>query len=73
MSVNGNFGVELLVTTLADKHMANVLLNYVLVIHWHRLYILVTDITEVNPVTLCLSGEAFSCSKVFVHLYDVIV
>ena len=63
MSVDANVGVELLSTTLADKHMANVLPNYVLFMHWQRLEILVTDITEVNPVSLCPSREAFSSSK----------
>ena len=60
MSVDANVGVELLAKTLADKHMANVLPYYVLVMHWQRLELLVTDITEVNPVSLCLSWEAFS-------------
>ena len=61
--MNANVGVELLSTTLADKHMSNVLPNYVLVMHWQRLEILVTDITEVNPVSICLSQEAFSSPK----------
>ena len=61
--MDANVGVELLATTLAEKHMANVLLNYVLVIHWQRLEILVTDITEVNPISLCLLREAFSSPK----------
>ena len=60
MSVVASVGVELLATTLADKHMANVLPYYVLVMHWQRLELLVTYITEVNPVSLCLSWEAFS-------------
>ena len=55
MSVDATVGVELLATTHADKHVANVLPNLVLVMHWPRLEILVTDITEVNPVSLCLS------------------
>ena len=55
MSVYATVGVELLATTLADTHMANVLPNLVLVMRWQRLEILVTDITEVNPVSLCLS------------------
>ena len=63
VTVDANVGVELLSTTLADKHMANVLPNYVLVMHWQRLEILVTDITEVNPVSLCLSQEVFSSPK----------
>ena len=40
--------------------MANVLPYYVLVMHRQRLELLVTYITEVNPVSLCLSWEAFS-------------
>ena len=63
MSVDANLGVELHPTTLADKHKANMLPNYVLVMHWQRLEILVTDITEVNPISLCLSREAFSSPK----------
>ena len=63
MSVVAIVGVKLLATTLADKHMANVLPNYMLVMHWQRLEILVTDITEVNPVNLCFSREAFSSPK----------
>ena len=58
MSVDANVGVELLATTLADKRMANVLPNYVLVMHWQRF-----EITEVNPVSLCFSQEAFSSPK----------
>ena len=61
MSVDANVGMELLATLLA--YMANVLPNYVLVMHWQRLLILVTDITEVNPVSLCLSWEAFYSPK----------
>ena len=60
MSVAANVGVELLVTTLADKHMANVLPYYVLVMHWQRLELLVTDITEVNPVSLSVSHGRLS-------------
>ena len=56
-------GVDLLATTLADEHMANVLPNYVLLMHWQRLEILVTDITEVKPISLCLALEAFSSPK----------
>ena len=58
MSMDANVGVELLATTLADKHMANTLPNYVLVMHWQRLEILVTDITEVNLVSLSLTGSS---------------
>ena len=63
MSVDAYVGMELLITTLAEKHMANVVPNYVLVMHWQRLEILVTDITKVNPVSLCLSREAFYSPK----------
>ena len=63
VSVDASVDVELLATALADKHMANVLPNHVLVIHWQRLEILVTDITEVNPVSFCPSREAFSSTK----------
>ena len=66
MSVDANFGLELLVTTLAEKHMANVVPNYVLVMHCQRLEILVTDITKVNPVYLCLTG-GFLLSKRHYH------
>ena len=52
MSVNAVVGNELLATTVADKHMASVLPNVVLVRHWQRLESLVTDITEVNPLSL---------------------
>ena len=50
VSGDANVGVKLLATTLAD--MAIVLPNYALVMHWQRLQILVTNITEVNPVSL---------------------
>ena len=63
MSVDANVSVELLATTLAGKHMDNALSNNMLVMHWQRLEILVTDIKEVNPVYLCLSQEAFSSPK----------
>ena len=58
VSGDANDVVELLATTLADKHIANVL-----VMHWQRLEFLVTDIREVEPVSLCLSWEVFSSSK----------
>ena len=38
-------GVELLATTLAGKHMATVLQNFVLARHLQRLESFVTDIT----------------------------
>ena len=63
MSVDANVSAELLATTLAGKHMDNVLPNNMLVMQSQRLEILVTGITEVNPVYLCLSQEAFSSPK----------
>ena len=63
MSVDANIGVQLLATTLADKRMAILQPNYMLVMHWQRLEIHVTDITEVNPVSLYLSREALSSAK----------
>ena len=50
VSVDDVVGLELLATTLADKHMATVLLTFVLVKRWERLDSLVTDITGVNPL-----------------------
>jgi hypothetical protein len=47
-------GVELLATTLADKHMAPVLPNFVLARHLQRLKSFVTDITEVNSLSFML-------------------
>ena len=38
VSVDAVVGLELLATTLADKHMATVLLKFVLVRRWHRHY-----------------------------------
>ena len=52
VSVDAVVGLELLITTLADKHMASVLPNCVLVRHFQRLESLVTDITGVNPLFL---------------------
>ena len=52
MSVGATLGVELLATTHADKHMSNVLPNLLLFMRWQRLEILVTEITEVNLVSL---------------------
>ena len=45
VTVDAVVGLELLATTLADKHMATVLPNCVLVRHSQRLESLVTDIT----------------------------
>ena len=52
VTVDAVVGLELLATTLADKHMATVLPNFVLVRRWQRLESLVTDITGVNPLSL---------------------
>ena len=52
VSVDVVLGLELLATTLADKRMATVLPNFVLVRLWPRLESLVTDITGVNPLSL---------------------
>ena len=52
VSVDAVVGLELLATTLADKHMATVLPNCLLVRRLQRLESLVTDITGVNPVSL---------------------
>ena len=52
MSVDAVVGVELLATTLAGKHLATVLPNFVLASHLQRLENFVTDITEVNPFSL---------------------
>ena len=48
-SVDAIVGLELLATTLADKHM---LPNLLLVRRWQRLESLVTDNTGVNPLPL---------------------
>ena len=52
VSVDGVVGVELLATTLAGKHMASVLPNFVLARHLQRLESFVTDIKEGNPFSL---------------------
>ena len=49
VSVDADFGLELLATTITDKHMATVLPNCVLVRGSKRAESLVTDITGVNP------------------------
>ena len=54
MSVDADVGVELLATTLAGKHMANVLPNFVLAKQLQRLECFVTDISGVNPLSLVL-------------------
>ena len=52
VSVDDVVSVELLATTHAGKYMATLLSNFVLVMCWQRLESLVTDITEVNPLSL---------------------
>ena len=52
VSVDAVVWVELLATTLAGKHMATVLPNFVLAIHLQRLESFVTDFTGVNPFSL---------------------
>ena len=52
VSVDAVVEVELLATTLAGKHMATVLPNFVLARHLQKLESFVTDITEVNPLSL---------------------
>ena len=55
VSVDAVFEVELVATNLAGKHMAHVLPNSVLARHLQSLESFVTDITEVNPLSLVLS------------------
>ena len=52
VSADAVVGVTLLATTLAGKHMATVLPNFVLVRHLQRLESFVTDITGVIPLSL---------------------
>ena len=52
VTVDAVVGVELLATTLAGKHIATVLPNFVLAKHLQRLESFVTDITGVNPLSL---------------------
>ena len=52
VSVDAVVGVELLATTLAGKHNAAVLSNFVLAKHSQRLESFVKDITGVNPLSL---------------------
>ena len=63
MSVDVDVGLELLATTLADKHMATVLTYCVLVRCLQRLESLVTVISEVNHLSLMC----------FMYLYDMVV
>ena len=55
VSVDDVVGLELLVTTLADKHNVTVMPNLVMVKSWQRLQILVTDIIVLNPLSLSLA------------------
>ena len=52
VSVDAVVWVELLATTLAGKHIATVLPNFVLARHLQRLECFVTDITGLNPLSL---------------------
>ena len=52
VSVDAVVGVELLATTLADKHMVTVLPKFVLFRCWQRLESLVTDIPGLKPLSL---------------------
>ena len=52
VSVDAVAGLELLATTLADKHMATMLPNCVLVRLLQRVESLVTEVTEGNPLSL---------------------
>ena len=52
VSVDAVVGVKLLATTLAHKHMATVLPNFVLVRRWQRLESLFADITGIKPISL---------------------
>ena len=54
VSVDAVVRVELLATTLAGKHMATVLPNFVLARQLQRIESFVTDITGVNPLSLVL-------------------
>ena len=51
-SVGAVVGVELLATTLAGKHIATVLPNFVLAWHLQRLENFVTDSTGMHPLSL---------------------
>ena len=52
VSVDAVVGVELLAATLAGKHMATLLLHFVLARHLQRFESFVTYITRVNPLSL---------------------
>ena len=70
VSVDAVVGLELLATTLADKHMATVLPNCVLVSRLQKLESLVTYISEVNPlfcVYFLLNTEPIQQQQTFPH------
>ena len=52
VSADAVVGVTLLATTLAGKHMATVLPNFLLARHLQRLESFVTDTTGVKPLSL---------------------
>ena len=52
VSADAVVGVELLAKTLAGKHIATVLPNFVLAKHLQRLESFVTYITGVNPLSV---------------------
>ena len=54
MSVDAVVGLKLLTKTLADKHMARLLSNFVLVRRWKRLESLVPGTTGMNPLSFSL-------------------
>ena len=62
VSVHAIVGLELLATTLADKHMGTVLLNLVLVRLLQNLKSLVTDITFVSTLSLSPSCPLYFCA-----------
>ena len=57
VSADAVVGVTLLATTLAGKHVATVLPNFVLARHLQRLESFVTDITHSSFSTAVLLGE----------------
>ena len=60
MSVDAVAGLELLATTIVDKHMATVLPNYVLVRRSQRLKSVFTCITGVNTLSVvCFVPQTF--------------
>ena len=60
VSVDGVVGVELLATTLAGKDIATVLPNFVLARHLKRHKSFFTDITGVNPLSLCCALSPYT-------------